>query len=106
MSRLPKLPQSTDSGYIYVVRRGDIYKIGFSRSNVPRRVKASDGELVLTVETGQQPASLEREIHRKFAHKRADGPGFKREWFSLTADDLAWLRGLSRFMSETVEHAA
>ena len=99
-SRLPQLKAALDAGYVYVVKRGDAYKIGFSRGHVARRVKDSQSELVLTIPTGTQPASLERAIHQHFAAKRTEGPVFKREWFALDESDLAWLRGLVQHVSD------
>jgi hypothetical protein len=78
MDRLPKTRKETDSGCVYVVKRGDAYKIG------------------------ARPAILESLIHQRFADKRTEGPNFKREWFALTNADLDWLRGLERFMAATV----
>lgn len=103
MDRLPILPQSTDSGYVYVVQRGTAYKVGFSRASVARRVRDADGLLVLTIQTGQQPASMEREIHKRFTPKRlpsrGNKPGDKREWYALDESDLDWLRGLSAYVA-------
>ncbi len=100
MSRLPTRPLSTDTGYIYVVRREEAYKVGFSRKSVPRRVKTADGQLVLTIRTGQMPSTLEHLIHHRFKDKRTTGPGSKREWFALDADDLAWLCGLEAYLKD------
>ena len=94
-TRLPVLPRTTDHGCVYVVELAGLYKIGFTRNALERRVKACFGRLVLTIPLGQHPARLERAIHRRFADKRAEGPGFKQEWFALTDDDITWLRGLS-----------
>lgn len=99
--RLPVLPRTIDHGYVYVVQLGNIYKVGFTRNALPRRVKACFGELVLTIPVGQHPARLERAIHRRFAGKRAQGPGFKREWFKLDDSDLDWIRGLSSLPTTT-----
>ncbi len=98
-TRLPKRPLSTDTGYIYVVKRDDAYKVGFSRKNVPRRVKAADGELVLRIRTGQMPSTLEHFIHHRFRDKRIIRHG-SREWFTLDMDDLAWLCGLETYLKD------
>lgn len=92
MDRLPTLATSTDTGLIYVVQRDNAYKIGFTRHCLARRVRACDSVLVLTIATGQRPAVLETLIHQRFAAKRTEGPGFKREWFNLDESDLNWLR--------------
>lgn len=99
-TRLPTLPASTDHGFVYVVQLGDIYKVGFTRDSLPRRVKACFGTLLFTIPMGQQPARLERAIHQRFADKHIEGPGFKQEWFKLTSEDITWLRGLSCEINE------
>lgn len=91
MQRLPVLDKSIDMGLIYVVKRGEAYKIGFTRHCLQRRVRACDGVLVLTIPTGQRPAQLEALLHQRFKDKRTKGPGFKREWFALDNSDLDWL---------------
>jgi hypothetical protein len=100
-TRLPSLPKSTDTGTIYVVKRGDAYKIGFTRGRLARRVRDSGGKLVLTITTGQRPSQLEYTLNRRFFAKRlsnyADNDGGKREWFALDDEDIEWLRGLSAF---------
>ena len=99
MDRLPLLPISTDKGYVYVVKRGTAYKIGFSRANVERRVRDAEGELVLTIPTGQQPSQLEYIINHRFINKRlSDTELWGREWFSLDDNDLNWLRGFASFI--------
>jgi hypothetical protein len=103
-SRLPVLPRSTDKGYIYVAKRGDRYKIGFSRAGVARRVRDAESELVLTIPTGQQPSQLEYVINRHFASKRlTDTELYGREWFALDDADVEWLRGLAAFVTPRSE---
>lgn len=95
-ARLPALPVSTDKGHVYVVKRGDTYKIGFSRASVDRRVRDAEGELVLTLPTGQHPSQLEHAIHHRFRSKRlVDVELHGREWFLLDDTDLEWLQGLA-----------
>lgn len=101
-ARLPALPASTDKGHVYVVRRGDAYKIGFSRASVDRRVRDAEGELVLTLPTGQHPSQLEHAIHQRFRNKHlADIELHGREWFSLDEADLEWLQGLAAYLRST-----
>jgi hypothetical protein len=101
MDRLPILPRSLDNGLVYVVKRGEAYKIGYTRNNLRRRIRACDGVLVLTIPTGQRPAVLETLIHQRFASKRTSGYGFKREWFALDEADINWLRDLATTISST-----
>jgi len=104
MDRLPRLPRSTDSGYVYVARRGDVYKIGFSRHNVARQCRDRGATLVLTIPCLQRPSQLEYAINHRFSHKRLPPqgtmPGDKREWFALDADDLTWLHGLAAHVAQ------
>lgn len=105
MNRLPQMRPSSDHGFVYVVKHKEVYKIGFSRSNVPRRVRASEGELLITIPTGQMPSQLEYAINHRFAAKRLPNhkptDGGAREWFALDAADLEWLQGFARFMEES-----
>lgn len=100
--RLPRLPPSTDHGYVYVVKRDNAYKIGFTRAGLARRAYDAGGTLVLTIPTGQRPSQLEYIINNRFARKRlppqGSKPGDKREWFALGESDLDWLRGLANFL--------
>ena len=102
--RLPILGKSTDSGTIYVLRRDNAYKIGFSR-HIARRIKRLGGELVLTIQTGQRPSQLEYAIMRRFSHKVLRGynnsPGGRREWFALDGQDIAWLQGLAHHVTQS-----
>ena len=102
-TRLPALPKSTDRGFVYVVKRGEAYKIGFSRRSVARRTRDAGGILILTIPVNQQPSVLEYLINNRFADKRLPSqgtkPGDKREWFALTDTDLAWLQGLSYYQT-------
>jgi len=100
--RLPKLRPTIDTGEVYVLKRGDAYKIGFSRSDVDRRARANQGELLFTIPTGQQPGQLECIINHRFAAKRMRGG--KRAWFALDTSDLEWLQGLAHFMADTVSY--
>lgn len=62
--------------HIYIVKVGDLIKIGFSR-DVKRRLRQySPGTEVLAVAPGAP--SIERYLHRKFAHFLVSG----REWFT------------------------
>lgn len=99
-NRLPRLSPSSDSGVVYIVKRGSAYKIGFSRSSVVRRVRDAEGELILTIPTGQRPSQLEYAINRRFINKRLpDSELWGREWFALDDNDLLWLRGLAAHLT-------
>ena len=87
-ARLPVTRKSTDYGFVYIAKRDDLFKIGFSRDHVARRVRECGGELILSIRIGVHPAKLERVLHHRFAEKRAEGPLFKREWFRLNDEDI------------------
>lgn len=89
-------------GFVYVVKCGDHYKIG-SSTDPQQRLRALQTAqpeavtLVHTIESARYKY-IERDLHRRFAGKRARG-----EWFALSDDDLAYIRGLSSdgYNSET-----
>lgn len=80
-------------GSVYVLQADDgpdLYKIGVSR-NVNRRLTEIAAHLPWTLSVrlmieSDDPETLERELHHRFAEKRVNG-----EWFRLTADDLAMI---------------
>lgn len=88
------------SGSVYVAERDGLHKVGFSREHVRRRVRNCGGSLVLEIPCNLPVSALENLIHRRFAQKHVEGPGFKREWFRLNAQDLDWLRGLAAHLSK------
>lgn len=82
---------ATDPGYIYVIKSQYGYKIGKSR-NLQDRTRLFSVKLPfpISVEMSGWSASYsskERELHRRFAHKRLEG-----EWFDLSIEDLGVLR--------------
>jgi hypothetical protein len=96
MNRLPNLPVSTDAGFVYVAKRGNAYKIGFSRRSVARRCRDSHAE--------QQPSVLEYAINNRFSAKRlppqGTKPGEQREWFALDDADIDWLRSFAEYLNK------
>jgi Meiotically up-regulated gene 113 len=87
---------SGDYGYIYVIGFAeipDLYKIGFT-NNLERRLKLFDWASPfipvvfhsIMVSSGQK---IERMLHKTFKGKRV-----KLEWFSLTEDDLQFIRSI------------
>lgn len=83
-------------GYIYLVRQSDkspYYKIGFSTNPAARvsQLEASSPTRfvlihLIKVSTG---VKLERELHRKFASKRA-----RNEWFKLSKEDVDYVKAI------------
>lgn len=81
------------SGYVYLVKSGKRFKIGFS-ADVQRRLIALNtgmpdaGELVHVITT-DDPAGIESYWHRRFAAKRVRPDA---EWFDLSSEDVRAFR--------------
>ena len=79
------------SGYVYVFRMNEYYKIGMSIDPEKRRRALKNMhspceiETVMTIRTDHM-SILERELHDLFADKRANG-----EWFALDDGDIQYL---------------
>ncbi|MGD0294129.1 MAG: GIY-YIG nuclease family protein [Terracidiphilus sp.] len=77
------------SGYVYLVKSGKLYKIGFAAENPFRRKselhrQTSEGiEDVHTITAIDDAPGIERYWHERFKEKRQHG-----EWFELTAEDV------------------
>ena len=87
------IEQEPTSGWIYILRAGDYYKIGRSQDPVNRYSQLATlppwpTEIVHTFETENYHA-IEKDLHDIFASKRANG-----EWFALDAEDVELLRSL------------
>ena len=86
--------------YLYIIRVGnsDCYKIG-SSCNVKGRIKDIQGyntdELKLVHKYKIENMSIEKQLHKKYKHKRIRG-----EWFRLIKKDIGdikkWLRNLEQ----------
>ncbi len=80
------------SGYVYLVKSGKLYKIGWSENHWRRK-----GELhkqtpegiteVHTIAAIDDPAGIERYWHERFKEKRRHG-----EWFELSPEDISAFR--------------
>ncbi len=72
---------------VYIVKSEGFYKIGLTK-NIENRIDSFEtnspfrSELIFFLKTGY-PREVEKEIHQLMAHKR-----HKREWFSLTNEDI------------------
>ncbi len=89
--RLPSL--DVQAGFVYLMQWEDEYKIG-KAVDVERRQKRLARELdrditVLHRIFSADYTRAESDLHRKYADKRLQG-----EWFSLDADDVAWLMSI------------
>lgn len=78
------------TGYVYLLKSGDHYKIGKSK-NVDQRVTQISPRTPLPVELlhsiGSNDMSwLEAQLHSKYAQYRTNG-----EWFALPSDAVEWI---------------
>lgn len=76
-------------GFVYVMARGDLHKIGHSR-DPDARAKVLDGTIVARVPT-EHARQVERALHAAYAASRIPGS----EWFRLTPGDVAAIAGLT-----------
>lgn len=79
-------------GCVYIIEGGERFKIGMTGGQAQDRMRhlqiASPVPLRLAHEIPtDNPRSLELSLHQKFAAKRVHG-----EWFTLSNEDLDWLR--------------
>ena len=90
----PRKPPRETSGYVYLLKGGEYYKIGLSK-NADRRIEEIspklpfETELICTITT-EDMYELEAFLHEMFADKRANG-----EWFELDEADVETIRGLA-----------
>jgi len=77
------------SGYVYLVKSGKLYKIGFSQNQWRRKSElhkqTSQGiEEIHTIAAIDDAPGIERYWHERFKEKRQHG-----EWFDLSAEDVS-----------------
>lgn len=93
---------SPESGYVYVVRFGSLYKIGMStvpnkrvylvNPRTHKKIFADHPDLnskrtILLIKYVANMRSAERAIHAHFASKQAGA-----EWFRLQTEDVDWIK--------------
>lgn len=78
------------AGQVYVIRYGEYCKIGKAKNAHVRirRLKLPVADDVVLIADVPDRHTAERDLHKRFAAKRAAG-----EWFRLSADDIS---GISR----------
>jgi hypothetical protein len=92
---LDKSKNSENKCGVYILKSGELYKIGCS-INIPERIKSHatsnpNLEVICIIPSKKGcEAELEKKIHRLFANKRVSG----REWFHLVDADIEVLRNL------------
>ena len=88
---MPRPPPKDESGYVYLIRCGNEYKIGKTK-DVPRRIAdmqlPSKPELIAS-QFCSEPHELERELHHLFKKCRTHG-----EWFALSVPEINQVREL------------
>jgi hypothetical protein len=77
------------SGYVYLVKSGKLYKIGFSENHWRRKgelhKQTSEGITEIhTIAAIDDAPGIEKYWHERFKEKRQHG-----EWFDLSADDIS-----------------
>jgi hypothetical protein len=92
---------STD-GYIYILGASEFYKIGRAK-NLDSRIKQLAVQLPWPVDVVhaipcEDYVAAEKELHKRFAARRANG-----EWFRLTSEDLEWTKGIVRMRGQVIE---
>jgi Meiotically Up-regulated Gene 113 (MUG113) protein len=84
------------TGFVYLIRDNDAYKIGKSIAPETRlcAVASEDGELVHVIPSAN-PFQIENALHRFFAAcRRNDLPG--REWFNLDLEQVELICSLAK----------
>lgn len=81
--------KSKPTGYVYLVKSGKLYKIGYSENHWRRKselhTQTSEGITeVHTISAIDDPPGIERYWHERFKEKRRHG-----EWFDLSAEDIS-----------------
>jgi predicted GIY-YIG superfamily endonuclease len=81
------------SGYVYLLKCQDFYKIGIA-TDVHKRISGMQTgsphtiSLVASVEV-DNPLALEKELHAMYSHRH-----HRREWFALTEEDVEAIRSM------------
>ncbi|MCT7965118.1 GIY-YIG nuclease family protein [Laspinema sp. D1] len=93
-----QFPTTTDSdvhGFVYVIRSGNLVKIGRT-NNLQRRLRqlstmnSKELELICSIPTGDS-VTLEKKLHQQFHSFRQHG-----EWFQLPEPSIQWLKSLAQ----------
>lgn len=92
-SRSTQNAQASKAGIVYLLKSGDLHKIGKTKQMTARllALQTASAHQVLvahTIETNDRH-QLEKELHLKFADKRRQG-----EWFDLTSEDIDYIKSL------------
>ena len=61
--------KSDKSGYIYLIRNQDLYKIGITK-NIDQRMRQLKPSAIIATAKSQEPRKIERELHQRFSSVR------------------------------------
>jgi len=92
--QFPTNSTSETKGFVYIVRSGNLVKIGRT-NNLQRRLRqlstmnSKKLQLICSIPTGDS-ANLEKQLHQQFKQFRQHG-----EWFDLPTESIEWLKSLS-----------
>ncbi|MCT7958858.1 GIY-YIG nuclease family protein [Laspinema palackyanum] len=92
--QFPGNSTSETHGFVYVIRSGNLVKIGRT-NNLKRRLRqlstmnSKELELICSISTGDS-VTLEKQLHQQFKQFRQHG-----EWFDLPDESVQWLKSLS-----------
>ena len=88
---------------VYLLRAGDLFKIGITKGLVENRIKqlstgnAEDIDLVNTYES-ERGRKIESILHRQFKHNNVRG-----EWFNLEVNDILNFTKLCKNIDKNLE---
>lgn len=74
---------------IYLIKAGDLYKIGYTKRKVSERIKdfktgnSSEFEIIKEFKCDKNWSKVEKAVHRTYNEKLIDG-----EWFNLSKEDV------------------
>lgn len=82
---LRDMPDPPLEGYVYLIKVGDLYKIGRAGCYKQRirNMKLDGRPTIIKVKKHAEYKVLEKRLHAKFRHQRRHG-----EWFSLTPEEV------------------
>ena len=79
------------SGFVYLIRNKDLYKIGITKNLEQRMKQLKPDQIIKTVRTDNY-AEIEKELHKKYKSERVP----QTEYFRLNSSQLAECKGSLR----------
>lgn len=88
-------PKAPEKGYVYLIKRDGLYKIGITKSIKSRisQMKTSSATPIELIceKFCDDMLAVETALHIQFADKRVRG-----EWFDLSPEDVEYIKGLAQ----------